>query len=184
RKHRHCVPHTLIGRYKSNQTHHKEKVAMIITNTLTPGDLGQIVLQHGVLYSQEYGYDFTFEAYVAEPLALFAKRKNSRERIWLVKIENKVVGSICICELSEAVAQLRWFFLDPIARGKGLGKKLLDDALSFCTEKGYSKVILWTVAGLAASKSLYLRYDFQLIEESERELWGKVQLEQCYEKDL
>ncbi len=157
---------------------------MIITNTLVPGDLGQIVQQHGVLYSQEYGYDFTFEAYVAEPLAQFAKRKSNRERIWLAKIDSKLVGSICICEISESIAQLRWFSIDPVARGKGLGKKLLDEALSFCLEQGYSKVILWTVAGLSASKSLYLRAGFQLVEESERELWGKVQLEQCYEKDL
>ena len=157
---------------------------MIITNTLVPGDLGQIVQQHGVLYSQEYGYDFTFEAYVAEPLAQFAKRKSNRERIWLAKIDSKLVGSICICEISESIAQLRWFSIDPVARGKGLGKKLLDEALSFCLEQGYSKVILWTVAGLSVSKSLYLRNGFQLVEESERELWGKVQLEQCYEKDL
>lgn len=157
---------------------------MIITNTLVPGDLGQIVQQHGVLYSQEYGYDFTFEAYVAEPLAQFAKRKNNRERIWLAKIDSKLVGSICICETSESIAQLRWFSINPVARGKGLGKKLLDEALSFCLEQGYSKVILWTVAGLSASKSLYLRNGFQLVEESERELWGKVQLEQCYEKGL
>ncbi len=157
---------------------------MIITNTLVPGDLGQIVQQHGVLYSQEYGYDFTFEAYVAEPLAQFAKRRSNRERIWLAKIDSKLVGSICICEISESIAQLRWFSIDPVARGKGLGKKLLDEALTFCLEQRYSKVILWTVAGLPASKSLYLRNGFQLVEESERELWGKVQLEQCYEKDL
>ncbi len=157
---------------------------MIITNTLVPGDLGQIVQQHGVLYSQEYGYDFTFEAYVAEPLAQFAKRRSNRERIWLAKIDSKLVGSICICEISESIAQLRWFSIDPVARGKGLGKKLLDEALTFCLEQGYSKVILWTVAGLSASKSLYLRNGFQLVEESERELWGKVQLEHCYEKYL
>ena len=151
---------------------------MIISNTLEPGDLGHIVKQHGLLYSQKYGYDFTFEAYVAEPLAQFVKRKNSRERIWLAKVGGNLVGSICICEQSKSVAQLRWFSVDPNMRGKGLGKTLIDHALSFCRIQEYSKVILWTVAGLAAARSLYIRNGFTVIEETERELWGKMQIEQ------
>ncbi|EOX4415205.1 GNAT family N-acetyltransferase [Vibrio alginolyticus] len=157
---------------------------MIISNTLEPGDLGHIVKQHGLLYSKEYGYDFTFEAYVAEPLAQFAKRNGKREKIWLARLNGELVGTICICENSNTEAQLRWFSVDPKARGKGLGKTLIEQALSFCIEENYSKIILWTVAGLAASKSLYIKNGFQLIHEEECELWGQVQLEQCYEKYL
>ncbi|MBY6198177.1 GNAT family N-acetyltransferase [Vibrio hangzhouensis] len=153
---------------------------MIISNTLEPGDLGHIVKQHGLLY----GYDFTFEAYVAEPLAQFAKRNSNRERIWLARLNGELVGTICICENSTTEAQLRWFLVDPKARGKGLGKTLIEQALNFCIAENYSKVILWTVAGLAASKSLYIKNGFQLIHEQERELWGQAQLEQCYEKYL
>ncbi|MCJ2376730.1 GNAT family N-acetyltransferase [Vibrio sp. ZSDZ34] len=157
---------------------------MDISNTMEPGDLGQIVKQHGLLYAKEYGFDATFEAYVAEPLAQFAMRNNPRERIWLVRIEGKLVGTICICESSNSVAQLRWFSIDPVARGKGLGKKLMAKALSFCVAQGYSNVILWTVDGLAVSKSLYTRHGFKITKEIERKLWGKVQIEQCYEKAL
>lgn len=157
---------------------------MIISNTLESGDIGQIIRQHGLLYAREYGYDFTFEAYVAEPLAQFAKRNSERERIWLARLDDEIVGTICICENSEREAQLRWFLVDPAARGKGLGKTLIEQALCFCKAENYSKVILWTVAGLAASKSLYIKHGFQLIHQEECELWGKVQLEQCYEKHL
>ncbi|NOH31471.1 GNAT family N-acetyltransferase [Vibrio mediterranei] len=157
---------------------------MEISNTLRPGDIGQIIKQHGLLYSSEYGYDVTFEAYVAEPLAQFAKRNNDRERIWLVRLDNKLVGTICICALSEFEAQLRWFSIDPVARRKGVGKALMEQALDFCLDRGYSKVVLWTVAGLAVSKSLYIKYGFSKVEEIERELWGAMQREQCYEKVL
>ncbi|MBW3696033.1 GNAT family N-acetyltransferase [Vibrio sp. T187] len=157
---------------------------MIITNTLVPGDLGDVVRQHGLIYSKEYGYDATFEAYVAEPLAQFVQRQNSRERIWVAKSDNTLIGSICICEVSQSEAQLRWFSVSPEARGKGLGKTLIDNALTFCIATGYSKVVLWTVDGLAASKALYVKNGFELVVERELELWGKVQLEQCYEKVL
>jgi GNAT superfamily N-acetyltransferase len=157
---------------------------MHISNTLEIGDLGEIVKQHGLLYGKEYGYDCTFEAYVAEPLAQFVKRQSPRERMWLAKIEGELVGSICICELSETDAQLRWFSVTPKARGQGLGKALMEKALAYCTEKGYTNIVLWTVKGLAASTALYLKHGFHVTQEIERELWGKVQLEQCYEKSI
>lgn len=157
---------------------------MRITHTLEVGDLSDVVKQHGVLYAKEYGYDHTFEAYVAEPLAQFVKRQNPRERIWIVKNANEFVGCICICELSQTQAQLRWFTLAPSARGQGLGKTLMDKALSFSVEQGYQKVVLWTVKGLAVSSALYVRYGFAITQEIEHELWGKMQVEQCYEKSL
>jgi len=157
---------------------------MIISNILEPGDLGHIVKQHGLLYSKEYGYDFILEAYVAEPLAQFAKRNSKRERIWLARLNGDLVGTIFICENTNSEAQLRWFSVDPKARGRGLGKALIEQALNFCIAENYTKIILWTVAGLAASKSLYIKNGFQLIHEEKCELWGQTQLEQCYEKYL
>lgn len=157
---------------------------MDITHNLQPGDIGQIVYQHGQLYAKEHGYDFTFEAYVAEPLAQFAKRTNSRERIWLAKQGEKIIGSICICQFSNTTAQLRWFFVGPEARGCGLGKRLLDDAISFCVAQRYSQINLWTVKGLDAAKSLYLRNGFALSEEKTHKVWGSVHTEQQYTKKL
>lgn len=157
---------------------------MNISSRLQPGDIGDIIKQHGTVYSKEYGYDCTFEAYVAEPLAQFAKRSNERERIWLARCSGEIVGTICICEVSTAEAQLRWFMVNPKARGRGLGKTLIDNAINFCLAKNYSKIILWTVAGLAASKSIYLNNGFELVHEEACELWGQPQLEQCYEKHL
>ena len=56
-----------------------------IRSTLSPGDIGYVTYLHGTLYAAEYGWDHTFEAYVAGPLAEFGKSHNDRERIWLVE---------------------------------------------------------------------------------------------------
>lgn len=63
-----------------------------VRNHFQPGDIGYLVYLHGVLYSKECGWDYTFEAYVAEPLAEFAKSHTQREQIWIVEKDKRIVG--------------------------------------------------------------------------------------------
>ena len=56
-----------------------------IRTDLKPGDIGYVIYLHGVLYAEEYGFNHTFEPYVAGPLAEFARSHNHRERIWVVE---------------------------------------------------------------------------------------------------
>ena len=92
-----------------------------IRHTFKPGDAGRLIGLHGLLYAHEYGWDHTFEAYVAKPLADFILTQTSREKIWLVDFNDVLMGSIAIVKHGETEAQLRWFFLHPSLRGKGLG---------------------------------------------------------------
>ena len=89
---------------------------------------------------QEYGWDHTFEAYVAGPLADFAKAHNDRERIWIIEKDGRVVGSIAIVEASKDEAQLPCFLVHPALRPRGIGRFLMDEAISFCRDSHYSGV--------------------------------------------
>src|SRR5579862_9126032 len=90
-----------------------------------PGDIGAIVQLHGIIYAAEQGWDATFEAYVAGPLAEFVLSHTDRERLWIAERSGRTVGSIAIVAASPTTAQLRWFLLDPSVRGIGLGTALL-----------------------------------------------------------
>jgi GNAT superfamily N-acetyltransferase len=147
---------------------------------LKPGDIGSVIHLHGTLYAAEQGWDHTFEAYVAGPLAEFAKSSTDRERIWLIEKDGRVAGSIAIVEASRAEAQLRWYLLHPDLRGYGLGRRLLETALTFCRERGYSSVFLWTVSALTAAAKRYHAAGFQLTEEQTDNLWGATVTEQRY----
>ncbi|VVB70346.1 Acetyltransferase (GNAT) family protein [uncultured archaeon] len=157
---------------------------IVIRHDLRPGDVGYITYLHGILYSPEQGWDHTFDAYVALPLAEFAKSQSSGERIWIAEKDEMIVGSMAIVKISEKEAQLRWLLLHPKVRGLGLGRKLVEDGLDFCREKEYSSVFLWTVNTLPVAAKLYQSVGFKQKEELAHELWGKNVTEVIYQLDL
>jgi ribosomal protein S18 acetylase RimI-like enzyme len=151
---------------------------------LRPGDLGSVVHLHGTVYAREYGFDPTFEAYVAGPLAEFALSPSDRQRLWLAERGGRVVGCVAIVAASPQTAQLRWFLVEPGARGAGLGRRLLHEAVTFARHCGYRAVVLWTVSALAAAAHLYRAAGFRKVEERPGRKWGVDVVEECYELTL
>ncbi len=159
----------------------KDIEGISIRNILKPGDIGQVIYLHGYLYSQEYGFDCTFEPYVAKPLSEFVLSQSDREKIWIVENHNVVSGCIAIVEHSVNQAQLRWLILSPEIRGYGLGKKLVEDAITFCRQYGYESLFLWTVDLLTAARGLYESKGFAMTEENKHRIWGVDLVEQRFE---
>ena len=155
-----------------------------VRNEFRPGDAGRLIELHGLLYSKEYGFDHTFEAYVAKPLAEFMLRNSPRERIWLVDHDGILMGSIAIVEHSESDAQLRWYLLHPTLRGKGLGRRLVEDAVVFCRDADYKSVFLWTVSSLHVAALVYEKAGFRMGEQKTHKIWGKTLTEQRYDLEL
>jgi GNAT superfamily N-acetyltransferase len=154
--------------------------SVTLRHDLRPGDLGTIVALHGTLYAREYGFDPTFEAYVAGPLAQFVRAHTERDRLWIAERDERIVGCIAIVGVSEKEAQLRWFLVDPSARGLGLGKRLLDESVAFCKLCGYESVFLWTVSALTTAARLYRAGGFAKVEESPGSQWGVGVVEEKY----
>jgi GNAT superfamily N-acetyltransferase len=155
-----------------------------VRTVLRPGDVGAVVTLHGVLYAREYGFDPTFEAYVAGPLAAFVLRGSPRERIWLAEHDDHLIGCVAIVADSPGVAQLRWFLVAPDARGAGLGRRLLEEAVAFSRAEGYERIILWTVSALERAARLYRSANFRRVEAVAGDRWGVAVIEEKYELDL
>jgi GNAT superfamily N-acetyltransferase len=152
-----------------------------IRNDLKPGDMGTIIYLHGVIYEKEYGFDNTFEPYVAEPLSKFILFQSDRERIWIAQNNENIVGSVAIVKFSEDQAQLRWLLVHPEVRGLGLGKTLVEKAVQFSKIKGYRSIFLWTLDILSVAKKLYQSSGFKKTEENPCRLWGVPLTEYRYE---
>ena len=131
--------------------------------SIQPGDMGWVVMQHGEIYAQEYGWNMEFEAMVAEICAkTIRKFKPEWERGWIAEAGGLRVGSVFVVRKSKNVAQLRMLVVTKDARGLGLGQRLVDECIAFARGKGYQKIALWTNSQLAAARGIYAARGFVL----------------------
>jgi DNA-binding MarR family transcriptional regulator/N-acetylglutamate synthase-like GNAT family acetyltransferase len=150
-----------------------------------PGDLGWIVERHAVLYHASHGWDDTFEAMVAGIAQEFLERFDPAcERSWIAEVDGQRAGAIALVRKSKTVGQLRLLFVEPWARGLGIGARLVSECVGQARHVGYRRMILFTVAGLDAARRLYEAEGFTLAEEAPAHLWGKDEVEQRWELKL
>lgn len=148
-----------------------------------PGDLGWVVMAHGEIYAAEFGWDI--EAVVVRIVADYsADHDPERQAAWIAEVDGRRMGCVfCVAE-DETTAKLRILLVHPDARGRRIGRRLVDTCVDFARAAGYARMRLWTNDPLAVARRIYLDRGFVLTGEQEHRTFGPDLIGQTYELDL
>jgi DNA-binding MarR family transcriptional regulator/N-acetylglutamate synthase-like GNAT family acetyltransferase len=153
---------------------------------LRPGDIGWIIHRQAVLYAQEYSWDWTYEGLASRILGAFvAEFDASREDSWVAERGGAIVGSIFLMKSDDpAIAKLRLLYVEPSARGAGVGRTLVTTCIARARELGYRELTLWTNDILVAARGIYQGAGFRLVSEAPHHSFGHDLVGQTWTLDL
>jgi DNA-binding MarR family transcriptional regulator/predicted N-acetyltransferase YhbS len=161
--------------------------ASIVLRAHRPGDMGMVAHLEGTGYVEQFGWDHSFEALVARIAADFLDNFDAaRERCWIAEMNGAHVGHVFLVRHPEQrdTAKLRLLYVDPAARGMGLGARLVGECVRFARSAGYRKITLWTQSILTAVHRIYQAAGFRLVREEPHRSFGKDLVGQTWETDL
>ncbi len=147
-----------------------------------PGDLGWVISRQSVLYADEYGWNGEYETLVCEIVGKF--KPGPGEHCWIAEMNGEPVGAVFVVRADHATAKLRMLHVEAAARGHGLGRLLVDTAIRFSRDAGYSRLTLWTNDVLVSARRIYEAAGFTLIKEEAHHSFGKDLIGQTWEKAL
>jgi GNAT superfamily N-acetyltransferase len=139
-----------------------------------PGDLGWVVMTHGEVYAEQFGWSTDFEALVAQIVAEYAAGHDpAEEAAWIAEVDGERVGCIFLVAGDRPkVAKLRLLVVTPAGRGLGVGTMLVERCLDFARAAGYETVTLWTNDILDAARRIYQAHGFALVSEEAHHSFG------------
>jgi DNA-binding MarR family transcriptional regulator/GNAT superfamily N-acetyltransferase len=164
---------------------HGSTSAAVRLRALEVGDIGWIIHRQARLYADEYEWDITYEGLIAEILGDFVKRRGaSTDAAWVAELGDRMVGSVFLVRADEKVAKLRLLYVEPSARGLGIGRRLVEECIRGAKERGYKTLTLWTNDVLVSARRIYEAAGFQLVSEERHKSFGKNLVGQIWELPL
>jgi len=145
-----------------------------------PSDLDWIVRRHGTVIAGEFGWDAQFESTIAEILGQFGAHPG-REAGFIAVRDGQILGSIFVMPENNDIARLRVLYVEPAARGLGLGKRLVAMAVAFAQGAGYRKVVLWTHEFQKSARKVYSDAGFRLATRENTVSFGVAAVSETWE---
>ena len=115
----------------------------------------------------------------------YAEKHDPRlERAWIAEMDGEMVGCVFLVRKSEAVAKLRLLLVDPRARGRGLGRRLVSECVRFARAARYRKVVLWTNDLLHSARRIYEEEGFRRTASEKHRSFGADLVGETWELPL
>ena len=105
--------------------------------------------------------------YDATTDALYELFREPGSIYYVAEVAGELIGGAGIFPspgLPDGTCELVKMYLSPAARGKGIGKMLIDNALEFAGKAGYHNVYIETMPELRKAMSVYEKFGFKYLD--------------------
>ena len=118
----------------------------------------------GARIGEEFNLTFDIPAMIEGDMRTLEKYLPPRGRLLLGYADGQVAGIACLKELAPTIGEVKRMYVRPAARGRGLGRALLDRLLAEARTIGYERVRLDSARFMAEAHRLYRAAGFREIE--------------------
>jgi GNAT superfamily N-acetyltransferase len=128
-----------------------------------PGDMVR-VRSLFVEYAEAFDYDTCFDNFDQEMADLPGAYGPPNGVLLIANHEGEPVGAVGLKSINLKVAEIKRLYVQPRARGWGIGRRLIGRVLSEAASLGYERLVLETLPRMTDARALYANLGFTPIE--------------------
>lgn len=152
---------------------------------LRPGDLGHLCSRQAILYREHWGWGDGLEALMMEICAAYLRDfKPGKEQGWIAERNGRMLGSVFVANEDHETARLRMLYVEPEARGLGVGSALVRQCTQFARDAGYKRMVLWTHAVLDSARKIYAAEGYTVTSTEVQSEFGKEEISEHWLLEL
>lgn len=151
------------------------------------GELGWLIHRQAVLYNRQFGWNGEFETLIARIYHEYEIAPEAPPKaLWIADRDGDVMGSVFVTPATgrPETAQLRMLYVEPEARGMGIGSSLVGQAVAFSKDAGYRRIRLWTQSVLASARRIYAAHGLEMVESAPHHSFGHDLIGEYWEAEL
>lgn len=115
-------------------------------------------------YAASLPVDLSFQDFDRELAHLADEYGPPAGACFLADVDGGYRGCIALRRFGEATAEIKRLYVSPDARGRGIGRRLVERVVSEAKQLGYARAVLDTLPSMTEARALYESMGFHSIE--------------------